>query len=617
MSRPGRFWKALSLAACMAGLLVSSSSLASASSESVTVTMDVPSATSINPAGCRPESTPSSLSFGTVLPGTPVVTSSDCIVSFGSSNDTSRLVLRQADGAGHALARSAWGERRDGFATNGRLVQDIAGTGQELRDVHVLPDGSIIAAGRHNNASNFDGLVMKVTPAGVLDTTFAGGAGYALLDLGGEENFGEWGGGLAIAPDGGIIVAGKVRVGLIYRGLLARFTATGQLDTAFGGGAGYVIVNRGSYQDRLNDVHVRSDGTIIATGDHHVVSTNGEMAAHAFRPDGTALTSWGSDGGWTRIAEPGAQTSWKSTLRDDGAVILAGADSPTTSYQVARLDRDGTLDETFGGSGIVKSRVSPVANGDTAYGVTIDDRGRVVAVGNANNGTNGDIGVLRLLPDGSPDTSFGPGGVRLIDSGAGDSSWAVMPAGEGGVLIAGRTNTATNSDMWLVQLRDDGSRDPQFGVGGSVVDSMATGNDWHYALAPGVDGEIVAAGLGVGATQDAIIDVYRATPVPNYVFGSTDWDQGAAMFGACLRAVTGAPTAGWPVAPSGTCAATDTVPWQGIATTASAGGATIATGTTPGTTYTVHLRFGVRTAGSAIRGTYRAPLIFETLAPSL
>lgn len=75
---------------------------AGAASSSTTVAATVPSATSLDIAGCA-TGTSGVTTFGTVLPGSSSVTTGDCVVLFGSSNDTSQLRLYQADESGVAM----------------------------------------------------------------------------------------------------------------------------------------------------------------------------------------------------------------------------------------------------------------------------------------------------------------------------------------------------------------------------------------------------------------------------------------------------------------------------------------------------------------------------------
>ena len=87
-TRPARLGACVGvLAAALLATLVATSGAATGST---VVGATVPSATTVDVAGC-PSRTDGITSFGTVQPGDAQVTTLDCTVLFGSSNDTARL----------------------------------------------------------------------------------------------------------------------------------------------------------------------------------------------------------------------------------------------------------------------------------------------------------------------------------------------------------------------------------------------------------------------------------------------------------------------------------------------------------------------------------------------
>jgi photosystem II stability/assembly factor-like uncharacterized protein len=74
-----------------------------AASNNVVVSMTVPSATTLDASTC-PSYDPARTSFGTLLPGAAAVTTADCNVLFGSTNDTATLRTYQSDATSSAMA---------------------------------------------------------------------------------------------------------------------------------------------------------------------------------------------------------------------------------------------------------------------------------------------------------------------------------------------------------------------------------------------------------------------------------------------------------------------------------------------------------------------------------
>ncbi|MCW2924566.1 MAG: hypothetical protein JWM98_1970 [Thermoleophilia bacterium] len=103
--------------------------------------------------------------------------------------------------------------------------------------------------------------------------------------------------------------------------------------------------------------------------------------------------------------------------------------------------------------------------------------------------------------------------------------------------------------------------------------------------------------------------------VNDWAAGISDWTTGASMFGACLRAVTGAGVTGTWV-PNATCPASNSPSWNAIPTTGASPGSKIAASPTAGITgATARLRFGFRAAANQAPGSYAAPVTFEVIGP--
>ena len=181
-------------------------------------------------------------------------------------------------------------------------------------------------------------------------------------------------------------------------------------------------------------------------------------------------------------------------------------------FTQAPSDRAGILDPTFAGRGFTtrdERGNGTSASYDYLYGVTSDALGRVVAVGESSlgrgGGTNRDLVVLRYLPDGTPDASFGSGG-RVTHAGAagGLNDWdkgeAVAIDSLGRIVVCGRSynlGTPGDADLAVWRFLDNGSLDLSFAGRGFVTqDSAAGGRGWDSGQALAIDalGRIVIAG---------------------------------------------------------------------------------------------------------------------------
>lgn len=150
----------------------------------------------------------------------------------------------------------------------------------------------------------------------------------------------------------------------------------------------------------------------------------------------------------------------------------------------------GTLDRTFDRDGKVTTSSSGVAQ-DIA--VQID--GKIVAAGRSYRS---DVLVARYYPDGSLDTSFGGSGIVETDfNGADDSGKAIAIQSDGKIVVAGSrillnsSTGAQTADVLVVRYLANGSLDSGFGDGGQVTTDMNGGYDTSDNVVIQSDGKIV------------------------------------------------------------------------------------------------------------------------------
>lgn len=161
----------------------------------------------------------------------------------------------------------------------------------------------------------------------------------------------------------------------------------------------------------------------------------------------------------------------------------------------------GDLDGTFGIGG--KLIISPDLGGentDRGFNVVVDGA-RSYLIGDASTNTGGSSTIHRILADGSPDPTFGIGGLVQIGDLGGLFDSVDLYAGalqaDKKLLVAGRAANAGNTDMLVCRFLTSGARDMTFGSSGcrSIrFDLSAGAHDGAGALAVQADGKIVVVG---------------------------------------------------------------------------------------------------------------------------
>ena len=219
-------------------------------------------------------------------------------------------------------------------------------------DVIVQSDNKVLAVGavRFSDADQNSLIVARYSAAGILDSSF-NGIGYSLLRPTGFA----WttGAGAALQADGKIVIVGSssgIAPGSDGRGdiFVARLNANGAVDTSFGGGTGYVLLdidgNATVTWEQGYDLAIQPDGKIVVIGTE--VLTTGDpiwnQVVARLNPNGTLDGTFGT-GGFKIVAHPDGLTSFLGrsvALAADGSIIVAGhVDRQVTGFEKPFLMR--------------------------------------------------------------------------------------------------------------------------------------------------------------------------------------------------------------------------------------------------------------------------------------
>ncbi len=176
-------------------------------------------------------------------------------------------------------------------------------------------------------------------------------------------------------------------------------------------------------------------------------------------------------------------------------------------FALARYNSNGSLDPSFSGDG---TQTTDFGGNDQAYGVALENDGRIVAAG---QGGNSHFALARYGPDGSLDPTFSGDGKVTTGFGFGpdDAANGIAVLGDGKIVAAGRTSGgATSSDFALARYNPTGTLDTSFSGNGKQTTGFG-GYDAANAVALDADGKIVAVGEGRGSDWNQRL---RAGPLP-------------------------------------------------------------------------------------------------------
>lgn len=422
---------------------------------------------------------------------TPAFLNSEEIWEMAVQNDNKIIVGGTFTGtASNCLARLNEDGSHDATFDAG-TTWDCDWAGDWISSINVRPNGQILVGG--NKLTDFsywnDGIgIFRLNADGSVDNSFQGSVtiGYEGVDE------------ILDAPNGSLMVLGSFNwfgtkdVGNIYRE-----TSTGTIDATFQTGTGF--------DNEVSNITILSDDSIIVGGGF--TSYNGTPTRRIAKllPDGTLDSSFNVGTGITA-------GGWPSdfAVQSDGKIIVAGwftHYNGTPVNRIMRLNADGTLDPSFyvdmgtgvdngindiellsDGSMILAGefttyngnasgclvKIDSSGKMDTAFSagigcnaetfaIEIQSDGKILAVGNFTKYQNIDYGkIIRLNPDGSPDTSFDV----ASGFGSGSTPYTLTLLANGKILVGGYFDEFNGvSSNGIVSLNSDGTVNSQFSSG--------------------------------------------------------------------------------------------------------------------------------------------------------
>ena len=276
---------------------------------------------------------------------------------------------------------------------------------------------------------------------------------------------------MAIQPDGKIVAAGTGTYGELEGGyLIARYNSDGSLDNSFGNEGRVVTDYFGIITGRIESIVILPTGKILAA-------------------------------------------AWVGTYNLIDIVLL-------------QYDANGSLDSSFGVNGIV---ITDIAKLDYIYDMAVQTDGKIIVAGKRIKDINYDNStsfIVRYMPDGSLDNSFGENGIVLTTFNTVIKINAIDLQPDGNIIVGGVYDNA-DLEFMLVRYRTDGSVDSSFGGKGKgraslVFDNRLANYAQLFDLAVQPDGKIIAAGNNGIFDNHMVVARFTANGIVDSSFGSNN-----------------------------------------------------------------------------------------------
>jgi|GEM_PF-2562814 len=305
-----------------------------------------------------------------------------------------------------------------------------------------------------------------------------------------------------VQPDSKIVAAGNSYNGIYKTIAVGRFDAGGIPDPSFGmSGDGMVITSLDSADAFANAVALQEDGKIVVAGGYQKDAIADFILAR-YNPDGSPDSSFGINGiVRTDIGFGTYDEATTLAIQPDGKIVAAGRLNSTLA--LCRYKTDGSLDSSFATNG----KFTGTAPGATC--MKLQANGKIVA--------GCDSVVMRLLPDGNPDLSFGTDGITNLVSRCAD----VAIQNDGKIIFAGKAGPPGELYQFALERLDTlGVPDPGFGVAGLVktagfIEPYYVSNPGQFATAVCIqsDGRMLASGY----TQHGLLASHHEIGLARYL----------------------------------------------------------------------------------------------------
>jgi uncharacterized delta-60 repeat protein len=285
---------------------------------------------------------------------------------------------------------------------------------------------------------------------------------------------------VAIQPDGKILMSGTTYEGFTSKFALMRFTSDGKIDNDFDNDG--KLTTRLEGGDTTYKITLQADGKIVVGGrsDTGSYSTSApKIGLVRYLPDGRLDTSFDEDG---KVITSVGSVSWAgNVLSQPDGKILAQAYT-NDGFAILRYLPNGSLDSSFDLDGLVNYKIN--ANPNVSRGFALQANGKIIInVESFPPKGLSDGYVLRYLPNGKLDDSFGTGGLVKQNGNA------VQLQDDGKMVITERIPFNGKDHYQLVRLTQNGQIDSSF----DNKDILSTNFDQMIFKILG-DGKILVAG---------------------------------------------------------------------------------------------------------------------------
>ncbi len=377
---------------------------------------------------------------------------------------------------------------------------------------HLLqPDGKIVFCTNRNLGNNkYEAVVARLNPNGSPDSAFANFGTFS-YPVAPDDNLAvglvrQSDGKIVTA--GICKTANSLDINNIF---LIRLQSNGTLDTTFGIG-GISILTLSEYgTERLTNIKQMSSGSFVVSG-YITIDGFDSAYILKVKPNGKPDSSFAVNGVFRYPYNNGESTRFYDLEVLPDQSIISGGRTAGIQIDgiIVKVDSNGTLFNGFGIGGVFKKQLT-YYDDDGIHDLKVLPNGEILAAGHAyeNINTLYKAGfVLKLTPSGNLYSGFANNGFLFYNTPGTDNRFYGMAVEPGGkIVLTGYyyNNSTSNYDAMVVRLLSNGTPDTSFNHSKSYLYI----NWYKYAYGSSVliqpDGKILLYGL---ATNNATSQIF-------------------------------------------------------------------------------------------------------------
>ena len=245
---------------------------------------------------------------------------------------------------------------------------------------------------------------------------------------------------------------------------------------------------------------------------------------------GTLVPDFGTGGVVYGDYDDLPNNAYASVIQPDGKILLAGTTAlntspwPTNVPTLMRFLPTGALDLSFGVDGVVL--LIPIAGEEWIEDVILQPDEKFLTIGYAEDGAGVYTGsLIRWNPDGTRDNTFGTNGKVTLTFGSGDAVFgeavAVHPDGRI-IALSMIRDAASNNTAGITMLNANGSLYTDFGTGGKLQTNPGGGDNFLNNIEVIDNDHFLIGGLSYetpGPVSFVTLAQFHMNGNPDYSFG--------------------------------------------------------------------------------------------------